>query len=307
MTRTWPAHLALIGANLLYGVNYAIAKYPMPDYVKPAGFVLIRVVVGGLLFWLLHALVISERIRRRDIPLFMMCGLFGVAANQLMFISGLNLTTEINASLIMITTPVLVPLLAHFIIHDRVGLQSMIGIALGATGAFMLIAFGQDLEFGSHTWRGDLLIFLNAASWALYLVIAKPLLRRYNTVTVIKWTFIFGFFIITIFGIPAILDVDLRAWDWRVWASIGFVVIGATFLAYLFNIFGLSRLSPSVVGIYIYSQPFIASLLAMFISSDRLTLTKIIAAVLIFTGVMLVSGIGPFRNKAEDANQSATE
>jgi drug/metabolite transporter (DMT)-like permease len=298
MSRTVSAHLALIGANLLYGVNYTIAKYPMPDYVKPFGFVLIRVIVGGFLFWLLHMLMVKERIMRRDLPLLMLCGVCGVAANQLMFISGLNLTTEINASLIMITTPVLVPVLAHFLIGERIRLLGTIGIILGASGAFLIIAFGKDLHFGSETWSGDLLIFLNAASWALYLVIAKPLLTRYSAVTVIKWTFLFGFFIVAVFGIPAIGHAEPATWDWKVWASIGYVVVGATFLAYLLNIFALSRLTPSVVGIYIYSQPFIASIVAMIVSADRLTWTKVIAAVLIFTGVLLVSRIDPFRFRA---------
>lgn len=299
MSRTVAAHLALIGANLLYGVNYSIAKYPMPEYIKPTAFVLIRVVIGGLLFWMLHALVVKERIAKRDIPLLMLCGVCGVAANQLMFITGLSMTTEINAALMMITTPVLVPVLAHFIMGDRSSLLTIIGIALGASGAALIIAFGKDLQFGSDTWAGDLLIFLNAASWSLYLVIAKPLLKRYSAVTVIKWTFFFGLMIVAFFGVPAIGSAEPAVWDWKVWSSIGYVVICATFLAYLLNIFGLRYLSPSVVGIYIYSQPFIAWVVATIISSDKLTWIKVIAGVLIFIGVMMVSRIGPFRARRE--------
>ena len=298
MSRILAAHLALIAANLLYGINYSIAKYPMPENITPFAFVLIRVVVSGLLFWLLHALTVRERIANRDIPLFILCGLSGVSANQLMFIGGLNITTEINASLIMITTPVLVPFLAYFIIKARVTLLTVIGITLGAIGASWIIVFGQDFTFSSQTRAGDLLIFLNAVSYALYLVIAKPLLRKYNPITVIMWTFVLGFPVVFLFGFPSFVDIAWSSFDWKVWTSIGFVVIGATFLAYLLNVIALAHVNSSVVGIYIYSQPFIASVVAMAIGSDRLTITKIIAAVLIFTGVMLVSRIGPFRKRS---------
>lgn len=295
--RTWPAHLALILVNVTYGLNYSIASYAMDSAIHPFALVLMRVTIAGLLFWLLHAMVVREKVRRKDIPLLALLGLFGVAANQLMFLAGLDRTTEINASLIMITTPVLVLFLAHFVIKERITPLKLLGIALGWAGAFLIIGFGRDFSFGSETWQGDLLVFLNASSYGLYLVLAKPLLKRYNPITVIKWAFLFGLVYVSFFGIPQLANTEWSSFSARSWLSITYVVLGATFLVYVLNLFALSRVSPTVVSIYIYSQPLIASVVALLISSDVITWSKVIAAVLIFTGVMLVSGIGPFARR----------
>jgi drug/metabolite transporter (DMT)-like permease len=298
MSRIWAAHLALVGVNVLYGLNYSIASYAM-QAVHPFTLVLLRVLTAGTLFWLWHSIAIREKVRRRDIPLLALLGLFGVASNQLMFLLGLHNTTEINASLIMITTPVLVLFLSHFLIRERITGLKLLGIALGGAGAFLIIGFGRDFSFGSTTWKGDLLVFLNALSYGLYLVLAKPLLARYNAITVIKWAFLFGLLIVAGFGGPHASDTTWSAIESRSWWAIAYVLICTTFLAYLLNMFALNRVNPSVVSIYIYSQPLIASTVALIRVSDVVTWTKVVAAVLIFAGVMLVSGVGSGRKPGQ--------
>ena len=200
----------------------------------------------------------------------------------------------------MITTPVLVLLISHFLISERVTGKKMAGIFAGSFGAFLLIGFGKDFSFGSATWLGDLFIFVNAASYALYLVLVKPLMAKYHPVTVIKYVFLFGVPLVGMVGWNDFMDVEWNSFPWQAWASVIYVVIGTTFLAYLLNIFALSKVNPSVVSIYIYAQPVIATIVAISIGNDQLTLIKIIAAVLIFTGVYLVSILGPRSPRLED-------
>jgi drug/metabolite transporter (DMT)-like permease len=281
-------HLALFGANLIYGVNYTIAKIALPEHIQSFGFIFIRVSVALLLFWAFH-LHFKEKVQRKDIPRLMACGLFGVAINQLFFFMGLSITTEINASLIMITTPILIIIFSHFILKEKITLRKVTGITFGALGAFLLIGFGRNFSFGSSTSLGDLFIFINASSYALYLVIVKPLMKKYHPLTVIKWVFLFGYIFIFPFGLNNFLSIQWANFTWEVWASVLFVVIFTTFFAYLLNIFALSKVNASVVSIYIYSQPLIATLVAILAGNDQLTLIKIISAICIFAGVYLVS------------------
>lgn len=294
------AHFALLAANLIYGVNYTMAKIALPEYVAPFGFIFIRVSVGLVLFAGIFGLFFREKIDKRDIPRLMLSGMLGVAANQLMFFYGLARTTEINASLIMITTPILVLVLSHFFIGERITLRKVFGILLGAAGAFLLIGFGQDLQFGSKTALGDVFILGNATAYALYLVTVKPLMAKYKPLTVITWVFFFGFFIVAAFGWQQFNAIAWHTFTWKVWASVIYVVVGTTFLAYLFNILALGKVNPSVVSVYIYSQPLIATLVALLIGSDHLTVIKMLAGTLIFAGVYLAS-----QRKAQPSDKSA--
>jgi drug/metabolite transporter (DMT)-like permease len=289
MSRTLLAHIALAVANILYGLNYAIAKVTLPAHIKPLGFVLVRVVVATAIFWVVQRLLLRESIARRDIPLFIACALTGVVINQGLFFYGLARTTEINAALIMITTPVLVLGLAHLILGERITGFKVGGIVLGITGATLLIVVGNQLAVGQGTWVGDTAIFLNATSYALFLVIVKPLMARYHPLTVITWVFLFSIPFVVPLGLGEVRAVDWSAFTPAVWGSVAFVVLGTTLVAYWLNMYAMRQVNPSVVSIYIYAQPLIASLVALAIGSDRLTTVKIIAGMLIVAGVYLAS------------------
>jgi len=287
------AHAALFGANLIYGINYSVAKVVMPAYIQPNGFILLRVSGAVLLFWLLASIYRSkEKIDRSDWLRLAICALFGVAINQLLFFQGLNLTTPINAAIIMTTNPILVMIAASIMLKERIQWIKVMGISLGLGGALSLILFNSSeatLDFGANTLLGDLLVFLNATSYALYLVTVKPLMAKYQPITVVKYVFSFGLIMVLPFGWSDLSAVEWLAFTWEVTASALFVVIGTTFFAYLFNIYALKRVSPSTVSVYIYSQPILAALIAIAWGKDQLDLLKVLAAALIFAGVYLVS------------------
>ncbi len=288
MSNNLKPHLALFGANLIYGANYSIAKDVMPNFVQPFGLVLCRVIGAVILFWLIYAFS-YEKVAKKDFLLLGLCGLFGVAANQLMFLYGLDNTTPINAGIIMVSNPIMVLIASAIILKNRITLTKVSGIALGIIGALLLLLFKGDFSFGSENLKGNIFIFLNAMSYGIYLVIAVPLMRKYKPITVMSWVFAFGLVMVFPFGFNEFKQIEWSSFTHLIWIKFLFVVIATTFLAYLFNIYGLKRLSPSIVSTYIYLQPLLATLIAIWAGKDSLDMIKISAALFIFTGVYLVS------------------
>jgi drug/metabolite transporter (DMT)-like permease len=274
------AHLALIAANLIYGVNYGIAKQVMPDYLSPFALVFARISGACILFWALSQLLPKETIDRKDILRLLIATVFGVAVNQSLFLNGLNITTPIDAAIIMTATPILVLIVARLLIREPITIFKIIGIVAGGTGAILLILYSGNISFGSNHVIGNSIIVANATSYALYLVIVKPLMR---------WIFLFGLLLISGPGLPAFLRVNWDTMPMDILLSVLFVVVGTTFLAYLLNMYSLKYVKPITVSIYIYSQPVIASIVALILGQDVITSVKIVAAMLVFAGVYFVS------------------
>lgn len=283
------SHIALIIVNLIYALNYTIAKDVMPEYIQPSGFILLRVIGGSILFFLTYLFFVKERVKKKDFFRLMLCGLFGVAINQLFFFEGLNLTTPINAAIIMTISPVLVIITSAIIIKEKITVRKIIGIILGLIGACILILNSGDISFENDFFTGNILVLINATSYAIYLVLVKTLMKRYNPITVMFYVFIFGLIFVLPFGIDEIQKIDLTTFNEEIYLKIGFVVICTTFIAYMFNAFALKSLNPSVVSVYIYLQPLLASLIAIALNSDSLSLVKILSAIFIFSAVFLVS------------------
>ena len=282
-------HSALLIVGLIYGANYSIAKVLMPDFIGPYGIISIRVVVGTAMFWLIHALQGGEKIKyKRDYMHFAFLAVFGVAINQLMFFKGLSLTNPISASVIMTTSPITVLVVSYFLLHERITPKKVIGIILGAIGALMLI--GTDgFSFQSDTFFGNFLILINATSYSFYLVKVKPTMMRYQTLTVVKWVFLFGSFMVLPFGIGDLQGVNWAGFTTEAWMALIYVVIATTFLAYLLNAWALNFVNPSLVGYYIYLQPVFSTVIAVTFRNDVLTFTQLTYTLIIFIGVFLVS------------------
>lgn len=294
------AHIALLFVALFYGGNYLIAKHVMNNsFIQPLGFVLLRVVVATGLFWLLALAIQPERIRRKDIPLFVLCGLTGVCINQTFFFSGLELTTPIHASLIMTITPLLVLLFSRLLIAEKVTIFKVTGVIIGCTGAVLLMTRGVDVHSGDGHLAGDALVLINATSYALYLVLVKRLTRKYRPLTVIRWVFSFGLIFVLPIGFHQLSVVEWHTFTTHAWLAVAYVLICVSFLAYLFNVFALRHVNPSTVSIYIYLQPLFAALLSVVFEMEVLTWIKVLAGVLIFIGVALVSFQGWVRTRKE--------
>ncbi len=288
------AHVAVLTASLIYGANYTIAKAIMPSLIAPFGFILVRVVVAGTLFWLLALWpAFRQPVARKDWPRFILCGLLGSSLNQLAFFKGLSYTLPIHASLMLLTIPICVTILAALLIHERITWLKVAGLACGISGALLLIGMPEQNNYANATniVLGDALVLFNAFSFACYLVIAKPLMRIYHPIVVVRYMFTFGFFFVLPFGFKEFSQVSWEAFQLPDWLALGYVAVFTTFLAYILMNVPLKILAATTVGAYIYLQPVFAAIISMIFFGETLTWTKVISAVLIFAGVYLVSYI----------------
>lgn len=297
ISKTLKAHLALFTVNVLYGASYVLAKGIMPNHLTPSVFILFRVLGATILFWFTCFFFKWEKIKRKDILLLALCGLFGVSVNQLFFYHGLNLTSSINSGIIMTVNPILVVVLSFFILKESVTYTKIIGILLGGTGAVLLTLAGGSGK-GDST-LGDIFLFINALSYAVYLVIAKPLMKKYEPLTVITYVFTFGLFFILLYP-PTLTEffaTDYSTFTPIITGKIIFVIIAVTYLTYLLTMYGLKFLSPSISSSYIYIQPVLVIVFAFLFSAigladdytQTITFSKFIYMLLIFTGVYIIS------------------
>ena len=287
---TIKAHIAVLCTNLFFATNFSLVKLVSPHLIGPLGLNVIRVGVSLILFWMLWLLgKTPAAIRRQDLGRFVLCGLTGVAINQVLFIKGLTLTSTAHASLLMLTTPILVTLFAVWVLKESFTLYKALGLALGVGGAVFLILQKESGQHATNYLLGDALILVNAISYSVYFILVKPLMKNYSPLHVIRWVFTFGFIFILPFGWMQTAATDWAAFDWRHIAYLGLIVFTGTFLAYYFNAFGIQHIGAAKTGSYIYTQPVFAVAIAVFVLGETVSWQKLLAAALIFGGVFLVN------------------
>jgi len=277
-------------AALIYGLSFTIAKDVMPLYVKPFGFILLRVSGATILFWIAGLFVPSEKIEWKDFKIIGFSAFFGVALNMLTFFKGLSFTTPINGAVIMVTTPILVLLFSFVFLKDPFNSKKVIGIVLGLIGAVALISLGKHAQVNAPNIRlGNFLVFINAASFSVYMIISKGIIHKYHPINVTKWMYLVGVLMVLPFGWNQVQAIHWNDIPLNGFLKIGYIVVFATFFTYLFNILALKKLKPTTLSVFIYIQPVVATLYAISVGSDQLDLLKLVAASLIFVGVYLVS------------------
>ena len=267
----------------------------MPEKIGPTAFIFLRILGASLLFWTIKSFI-KEKIDKEDYFRLIVCGVLGIAINQLLYFHGLNLTSPIDASIIYTSVPVLVLIFSYFLLKEKITTTKIAGIIIGGTGALLLIVYGSTSE-GTGSLIGNGLIFSNAIFYAFYLVYVKPLMAKYQPITVISWVFLIGFLFMIPVGLNDFLATDFEAFTLNTYLVIAFVLFATTFLTYLFNIYALTKVPPSVNGSYIYLQPVVSfvmvSIYAFVLGKDEyaqdINLIKIISSVLVVAGVYLIS------------------
>ncbi|MDO9256255.1 MAG: DMT family transporter [Bacteroidales bacterium] len=286
------AHLSMLAATLLFGVNYWIAKGLMPNHLLPMQIIFLRVLGTLIIAWIIQISVKELRvlkIDRADYPRLILSSLLGVAINQMMFFTGLNHTTPVDAAIINSVSPILVLVFAAWILKEHIGISRLAGILLGATGALMLILLGNQLSLKGGSLTGDMFIVANTAAWSLYLVISKPLMVKYNPFLMMRWMFLIGFIGVFPFTIRQALEINFSSFDSYTWFSIFYIIIGTTFMAYFFITYSLKRLSSSVVAYYTYIQPVIVAIIGILVFAERISWVKIVSGLLVFAGIYFVT------------------
>ena len=290
MKNRYLALIALVLVQLFYGVTFTFANDVIGGgHIMPFGFIVLRVSFAGALFWLLSLITSSKKIDTKDFPQLIKAAFFGVALNMLTFFKGLQYTTPINGSVIMITVPIIVLILSTILLNEKINKTKVFGISLGLFGALILSLYGQRTESGNNILLGNFLIFINAASYSYYLILIKKLTNKYHPFDFIKWLFLFGSLMVLPFGFYELTLVDWISLPAYIWFSIVFVIVFATFGTYILNPLALTNLKATTVSTFLYLQPIFAGIFAILMGSDRLDSIKVSAALLIFIGVYLVS------------------
>ncbi len=282
---------AAFGATLIYGFNHTIAKNVMPIYIEPYGFVLLRVLGAALIFWTLSLFIKNEKIKKEDWPRIFLCSFLGMFINKLAFFKGLELSTPINSSVLITAVPILVFIFSAFFLRERMSFARIFGVTSGFVGALILILYSPSSSFNApNIPLGNILFIINSSTYGLYLIFVKKLVEKYNIITLFRWLFLIAIF----FNFP----VGLSEFNGVEWSNLPvseaifpmiYVVVGTTFLTYMFNAYALSKLTASTVSSFVYLQPIVGIVYAITTDNDSLTFLSIIGMVLIFLGVYLVT------------------
>lgn len=285
------AHLALLFTNLFFAINFTAVKQLINQgLVKPFGLNLLRVGISAILLWTLFLFSSKKlRLQRRHLGRFILCALTGIAINQLLFIKGLSLTYPIHASLLMLTTPILITVIAAWLLKEPVNGYKISGLLLGIAGATVLVTSRDSIGAASEVLFGDILILLNAISYTFYFILVRPLMKEYDPISVIRTVFTIGFFMILPFCWQEFRGIPWESYTKESYGLLALIVIGGTFLAYLFNVYGIKMLGASIAGAYIYAQPVFAAIIAILFLGEQISMYKLIAALLIFSGVYLAN------------------
>lgn len=292
MTEKSKGHIAMLCSSIIFALNVPITKSLIPYWISPLGVTSLRLSFAAIMFWIASLFVQSEKIERKDFKTFFWGSFFGMGFNQVLFILGLSLTSPIDATIIATLSPMMVMLISAAVLKEPITVKKALGVIIGASGAILIVlaeAAKQDTIHES-SWLGNILILCSATSYATYLVVTRPISQKYKPVTLLKWMFLFSMIMVLPFTYSELANAKiLQTFDLNISWRLVYMLLMGTFVAYFLIPVALKRLRPTTVGSYNYLQPLVASLAAIVVGQDVLTWEKPAAAVLVFSGVYLVT------------------
>lgn len=294
-------HSSMLGANVMWGLMSPVAKFVMVGgAVTPLVVTDLRITGAMVLFWIASFFQKPERVAPKDLLKLLGASLLAIVFNQGCFIFGVGLTSPVDASIITTSMPLLAMVLAAIYLKEPITGKKVLGIAVGATGALLLILGSHQVSeakaAGNHYIWGDLLVLLAQFSYALYFVLFKNFVNKYSLITIMKWMFTYAFICALPFSYNDLLHTEWKSLQGTEIGALVFIVVGSTFISYVLIVIGQKNLRPTVAGMYNYVQPLVASIVAVCWGMDTFNFVKIISVALIFGGVYLVTGS---RSKAE--------
>lgn len=282
-TRSWEVHLALAGAQTGFALFPIFGKLALVS-IPPLVFAAFRVTAAALVLEGIRRIHSAEAIRPADRPKIFLYGLLGVSFNQVLFIFGLSLTTAINTTILTATIPVFTLAAAVLLKHERMGARAAAGIVLAGAGALALLN-AERFAWSSSSFRGDLLLLANCCSYALYLVLSRPILAHYRVATITAAVFRYGAIFIVLVALPDLIRFEHAAVTPVAWACLAAVILFCTVIPYLLNSWALARTHASHVAFYVFLQPLIATVLAIAVLGEELTVKTVLAGLLIGAGL----------------------
>ena len=284
-------HLALLGSNVMWGIMAPISKFVLAGgIVSSMALVDVRIFGGTILFWIASMFIKPEKVDRKDYIRLFGAGFFSTAFNQMCFIKGVSLTSPVDASICTSTLPIWTMILAAIFLKEPVTGKKATGVLMGLSGALLLVFFGSGHNSsGNSNILGDLLCLLSQVSYSVYLVFFQDVIKKYSPVTLMKWKYTFGALILLPVLLSSFCTVQWGILPSNQWAGLAYILLFGTFLSYLIVPIGQKHLRPTVVAMYNYLQPVTAAAVAILWGLDSFNIVKLIAVVLIFSGVMLVN------------------
>ena len=297
-------HIAILTTNIIFGINIVIAKNVLSNgNIDALALTYFRILGATIAFWIASLFVKREKLTVKNFVVLFFASLFGIVINQTSFIVGLKTTSPIDASLIITLTPIITMLISAAYLKEPITSKKIIGVFIGCLGAVILILSSKYLNVsGTRSWLGNSLCFLSSLAYACYLVFFRDFIKTKHPVTLMKWMFLFSVIMLLPIGIPKISAVDISSINTIIGVEILYVVLMATFLTYLLIPIGQKNLRPTTLTMYNYLQPIIAAVLAIFLGQDVFGLEKVLAAVLVFLGVYVVTKSKSRQQLEEESN-----
>ncbi|MEG2178357.1 MAG: DMT family transporter [Bacteroidales bacterium] len=289
MSQITKGHVAILVANIIFGVNVVISKSLMPEYITPLSLTFMRMIGAALIFWFVSLFIKKEKIDRKDFGMIFLASMLGVLINQFFYIKGLSMTSPIEASIVITFTPILTMLMSAMYLKEPITGKKTIGVLLGASGAILLILTSQIGQLGNGSMWGNIFCIFSGISYAAYLTFFKKIICKYSPITLMKWMFLSASIISLPFSFPELRGVNYAAIPGLIYLRIAFVVVAATFFTYILIPIAQKSLRPTTLSMYNYTQPVVASLVALSLGLDTFGYTKIASAILVFLGVYIVT------------------
>ncbi len=281
-------HLSLLFANMIFGTNNPVSRMLMPEIIHPFALTYLRMAGGMVLFWLASLLIKKEKVPAKDLLMLFFASLFALNFNQIPFFTGLSMTSPIDASIVVTTMPIVTMILSAIILKEPITQLKAVGVLVGASGA-LVIVLNQNHAIGDGTMAGNLIVFAAVTSFSLYLTLFKNVIVKYSPITVMKWMFLFASITSFPFVATELKSTPFTDFSAQSWWLIAFVVLLTTFIGYLLIPIGQKVLRPTTLSMYNYVQPVMASLVAILVGIDTFGFSQAIAAVLVFSGVYIVT------------------
>lgn len=288
-TKKYPGHLALLAANVFFGLNMVVSKNLMNGVVSPMGLNALRFLAGATAFWVLSLFLKPEKVEKKDLLLLLVGAVFGLMLNQTLFVEGLSRTSSVNASVISTTMPMVTMFISALILKEPISFLKMLGVLVGGTGAVYLIMSSSQGSAHGGNLMGDLLSFGSTIAFSLFLVVTKPITQKYSAVTVMKWLFLFAGMVIVPFSLSDIKAVDYNGMASNDALSLAYTLIFATIVPYLILPIGQKRLRPTTQSMYNYVLPIVTFIAAVVAGTNSMTVPKGFATALVFVGVYIVT------------------
>lgn len=289
MNETVKGHIVILLTNIIFGINTPLAKNALSS-VGPYAMTTFRFAGCTVLFWAASLILHPPKINKKDIGLLCIASLFGIVFNLFLFILGLYYTTPTNASIIVSMTPIFTMILAFVFLREPLTIKKALGVACGLTGALILIFTKQGVSaMAKNNTLGIIFVVISSISYAIYLTLFSKLIKRNHPVNIMKWMFLASTIVVLPITYPHLRSLDFASITSTTWLEISYVVVLATFLNYLFIPMGQARLRPTTLSMYNYVQPVVTTTIAIITMMDVLTIYKVLAAILIFSGVYIVT------------------